>query len=309
MPAEDESLRIDTGFGQGSRVSQYYDPMLAKVIARAETREAALARLRSALSSIEIVGVSTNAAFLARLLAEEAVLKNAVDTGYIERERAGLGEGSKTVSPLHLGAACAAFLHSEAQNARRDAADPHSPWAAANAWTLSGSRKRQIEFRDGAGAVHGAALSQSREGLSLEIEGKSQRFAFAPAQGEKSRFTIRLGEISRTMTALIAKTGFTIFDGPEAIKLTLAEPFAAEAIGAGPEAGPVAPMPGTIMAFLAKPGEILDAGAPMLILEAMKMEHTLRFPARGRIARYLCAVGDFVAEGAVLAEFEAEEAV
>jgi 3-methylcrotonyl-CoA carboxylase alpha subunit len=308
MPPEDDGLRIDTGFEQGSGVSQYYDPMLAKVIARAETREGALARLRSALSAIEIAGVSTNAAFLARLLAEEAVLKNAVDTGYIERERAGLGEGAKTVFPLHLWAACAALLHSEAQNARRDAADPHSPWAAANAWTLSGPRKRQIQFRDGAGALYETALIQSRDGLSLEIEGKSRRFAFAPVRGEKSRFTIRLGEIGRTMTALIAKNGFTVFDGPEAVKLTLVEPFVAEAIGAGPAAGAVAPMPGTILALLAKPGETLDAGAPMLILEAMKMEHTLRFPARGRIARYLCAVGDFVAEGAALAEFEAEVA-
>src|SRR5262249_7418655 len=113
-PAEDDTLRIDTGFGQGARVSQYYDPMLAKGIARAETRERALARLHSALSSIEIAGVSTNTAFLTRLLAEEAVLKNAVDTGFIERERAGLGEGSKAILPLHLGAACAALLHSEA---------------------------------------------------------------------------------------------------------------------------------------------------------------------------------------------------
>jgi 3-methylcrotonyl-CoA carboxylase alpha subunit len=309
MPPEDNGLRIDTGFEQGGRVSQYYDPMLAKVIACAGTREGALTRLRTALCSIEIAGVSTNTAFLARLLDKEAVLKNAVDTGYIERERAGLGEGSKTVLPLHLGAACAALLHAEAQSTRRDAADPHSPWAAANAWMLSGARKRQIQLRDGAGAVHRAALSQNRDGLSLDIEGQSQRFAFTLVSGEKSRFAIRLGGISRTMTALIAGAGLTVFDGPEAIKLTLIEPFAAEAIGAEPEAGPVAPMPGTIMALLAKPGEILEAGAPMLILEAMKMEHTLRFPARGRIARYLCAVGDFVAEGAALAEFEAEEAV
>jgi 3-methylcrotonyl-CoA carboxylase alpha subunit len=308
MPPEDDSLRIDTGFGQGSTVSQYYDPMLAKVIARAETREGALARLRSALLSIEIAGISTNAAFLARLLGGEAVLTNAVDTGYIERERAGLGDGSKTALPLHLAAACAALLHSEAQSTRRDAADPHSPWSAANAWALSGSRKRELQFRDGAGAVHGLVLSQARDGLSLDIEGKSRSFAFAPVHGGEPRFAIRLGEIGRTMTALIAKTVLTVFDGPEAIKLTLVEPFAAEAIGTGPEAGPVAPMPGTILALLAKPGETLEAGAPMLILEAMKMEHTLRFPARGRIARYLCAAGDFVAEGAALAEFEAEEA-
>src|SRR5262249_17992077 len=150
--------------------------------------------------------------------------------------------------------------------------------------------------------------SQSREGLSLKMEGQSQKFAFVPVLREKSRFTITLGEISRTMTALIAGAGFTVFDCPEAIKLTLIEPFAAEAATGEPEAGPVAPMPGTILGLLARPGETLDAGAPMLILEAMKMEHTLRFPARGRIARYLCAVGDFVAEGAALAEFETQEA-
>jgi 3-methylcrotonyl-CoA carboxylase alpha subunit len=308
MPPEDDSLRVDTGFGLGAKVSQYYDPMLAKVIAHGTAREAALARLRSALSAVEIAGVSTNTAFLARLLSEDAVLKNAVDTGYIERERAGLRGQSKAILPFHLAAACAALLHPEAQSARRDAADPHSPWAAVNAWTLSGARQRQIQFRDGAGAAHVVLLTQARDGLSLDAEGQSRKFAFAPIPGKKSRFAITLGEISRTMTALAAQTGITVFDGPEAIKLTLIEPFAAEATGAGQEAGPVAPMPGTVLALLAKPGETLEAGAPLLILEAMKMEHTLRFPARGRVARYLCAAGDFVAEGTVLAEFEAEEA-
>ena len=90
MPKEGHGLRIDTGFAQGGKVSQYYDPMLAKVIAHAPTREGALARLKGALAGVEIAGVTTNAAFLWRLLGEEAVQKNAVDTGYIERERAGL---------------------------------------------------------------------------------------------------------------------------------------------------------------------------------------------------------------------------
>ena len=107
------------------------------------------------------------------------------------------------------------------------------------------------------------------------------------------------------MAALFADDAVTVFDGPEAIKLTLIEPYAADAIGVEPELGTVAPMPGTVLALLAKPGETFEAGTPMLILEAMKMEHTLRLPARGRVVRYLCAVGDFVAEGAALAEFEA----
>ncbi len=306
MPPEGHDLRIDTGFSKGDRVSQYYDPMLAKVIARAKTRESALARLKAALSMIEIAGVATNAAFLARLAGEEAVIRNAVDTGYIERERAGLSDGAPGVTALHLAAACAAILCTETAGTRRDAADPHSPWALSSAWALSGSRRRRIQFRDKGGTAYAVLLEQSREGLSLEMEESHRAFSFT--RTEEDRYAITLGRVSRTLATLFDGHSVTVFDGADAVKLALVEQFAADAIGAGPEAGPVAPMPGTILALLAKPGETLEAGAPMLILEAMKMEHTLRFPARGRVARYLCAVGDFVAEGATLAEFEAEEA-
>jgi 3-methylcrotonyl-CoA carboxylase alpha subunit len=133
-------------------------------------------------------------------------------------------------------------------------------------------------------------------------------FAFEPIAGETPRFAVTLGDARRTLTALIPEGAVTVFDGPEPIRLTLADPFAAQAVDAGLELGPVAPMPGTVVALLAKPGETLDTGAPMLILEAMKMEHTLRAPARGRVVRFLCDAGDFVAEGAALLEFEAEEA-
>ena len=166
--------------------------------------------------------------------------------------------------------------------------------------------KRLIELRDKAGAVHQVTIIHSREGIVLELQGTATPFAFEPIPGEKSRFSITLGGARRTMTALMQGSSVTVFDGPEPIKLTLADPFAAETIDPDLEIGAVAPMPGTVIALLAKPGEMLDEGAPILILEAMKMEHTLRAPARGRVARYLCAVGDLVAEGATLADFEAE---
>ncbi len=151
--------------------------------------------------------------------------------------------------------------------------------------------------------MHEAVLIQTRGGMALDIEGTRQRFGFAPL--EERRFNVTFGDVSRPTAALFADNAVTVFDGPEAIKLTLIEPYAADAIGVEPELGTVAPMPGTVLALLAKPGETLEAGTPMLILEAMKMEHTLRLPARGRVVRYLCAVGDFMAEGALLAEFEA----
>ncbi len=371
-PEESEGLRIDAGFGAGDAVSHHYDPMLAKVIAHAGTREAALTRLRAALSGFEIAGVTTNIAFLARLVAEDAVQKNAVDTGFIERERAGLGGGDAPTA-FHLAAAVAAILHAERQAQRRDAADPYSPWALGDGWMLSGSRTRMMEFRGKAGS-YAAALTYGRDGLMLEVGGEglsetnrghaphpsplpmgegvplqrrplshphpladadtpewqarqgelarerdrvrgcdaSQRaclaFAFEAIAGETPRFAVTLGDARRTLTALIPEGAVTVFDGPEPIRLTLADPFAAQAVDAGLELGPVAPMPGTVVALLAKPGETLDTGAPMLILEAMKMEHTLRAPSRGRIVRFLCDAGDFVAEGAALLEFEAEEA-
>jgi 3-methylcrotonyl-CoA carboxylase alpha subunit len=133
-------------------------------------------------------------------------------------------------------------------------------------------------------------------------------FAFEAVPGEAARFAVTLGGERRTMTALYADGAVTAFDGSAPIRLALADPFAAENIDPDIETGPVAPMPGTIIALVAPPGDIVEPGAPMLIMEAMKMEHTLRAPARGRVARYLCAAGDFVAEGAALLEFEAEEA-
>ena len=306
-PAEGAALRIDTGFGAGDAVSQYYDPMLAKVIAHAETRESALTKLRTALSSFEIAGVTTNIPFLVRLLAKEAVIANDVDTGFIERERVSSG-GEPSPTAFQLAASVAAILRREQEEQRRDAADPYSPWAQGAPWTLFGPRTRSIELRDKAGGAHEATIVHTREGMTLALEGAAAPFAFEPVTGEASRFAITLAGAKRTMTALIAGSSVTVFDGPDPIRLTLADPFAADAIAPDLEIGAVAPMPGAVIALLAKPGELLDEGAPMLILEAMKMEHTLRAPARGRVTRYLCAVGDLVAEGAALAEFEAEGA-
>jgi 3-methylcrotonyl-CoA carboxylase alpha subunit len=306
-PVEAADLRIDTGFGAGDAVSQYYDPMLAKVISHGETREAALMRLRAALSGFEVAGVTTNIPFLVRLLAEKAVIANDVDTGFIERERVSAG-GEASPTAFHLAASVAAILQREKEDQRRDAADPYSPWAQGTPWTLSGPRARSMELRDKAGISHEATIVHAREGMTLELEGAAIPFVFEPVPCETSRFAITLAGARRTMTALIAGNSVTVFGGPDPVRLTLADPFAAGTIDPDLEIGAVAPMPGAVIALLAKPGETLDEGAPMLILEAMKMEHTLRAPARGRVTRYLCAVGDLVAEGAALAEFEAEGA-
>ena len=132
MPAAAHGLRIDTGFGEGDRVPQHYDPMLAKVIAHAPTRAGALGRLKGALGGIEIAGVTTNAGFLAALLGEEAVLSNAVDTGYIEREGAGLKYAAPAVSMVHSGGSL------RGHSSRRGGA--HAPRRRRSAFALGGGR-------------------------------------------------------------------------------------------------------------------------------------------------------------------------
>jgi 3-methylcrotonyl-CoA carboxylase alpha subunit len=281
--------------------------MLAKVIAHAETRERALAGLSIALQNFEIAGVTTNLSLLTRLLAEDAVVRNAVDTGYIERESKVLGQAPGQPSMAQIAGACAAILHGESEATRRDASDPYSPWACNDGWMLSGSRRRVFEFRDRGGIAHSATLVQSRSENSLEYHGESASFAFEAIPGHSSRYAVSLNAVRREVSAVLAADIVTIFDAGDALRLAIADPFAAEKADAELGSGPVAPMPGTIIALLAKPGEAREAGAPMLILEAMKMEHTLRFPARGQVTRYLCEAGDFVAEGTVLAEFEAAD--
>ncbi len=306
-PQETAGLRIDTGFGEGDAVSQYYDPMLAKVIAHAETRDRALAKLRTALHSFEIAGVTTNVPFLTRLLAEDAVARNAVDTGYIERESNVLGQAASQPSLAPVAAACAAILHGENEAVRRDVSDPYSPWSRTDGWMLFGARKRVLEFRDKSGAVYTASLIQNRNGNTLEFNEASASFAFEAVPNQAARYVVTLNGTRREISAVIHADTITIFDGADALRLVVADPFAAEKADAELGSGPVAPMPGTVIALLAKPGEAGEAGAPMLILEAMKMEHTLRFPTQGHVARYLCAAGDFVAEGTLLAEFETAE--
>jgi len=306
-PSEDAGLRIDSGFGEGDAVSQFYDPMLAKIIAHAQTRTEALSRLRTALAQFEVAGVTTNAPFLVRLLAEQAVIQNEVDTGYIEREGAGLGGTPSLLPPseFQLAAACAVVIEHEKTDQQKAAADPYSPWIHLRCWTMLGARRRILRFRDKAGAEHNVTLIQERDRAILQICNDELAFAFEPVPGEKARFAITLGNKRRNVSAVREGETVIVFDGPDPIKLTLVDPFAANALQAPLESGLVAPMPGTIIALIAEPGETFEAGAPMLILEAMKMEHTLRFPARGMVKRYLCAAGDFVAEGAALAEFEA----
>jgi 3-methylcrotonyl-CoA carboxylase alpha subunit len=293
-----EGVRVDTGFRAGDTVTPYYDSLLAKLIVWAQDRAHALARMRAALAAFEIAGVTTNIAFLQALLARPELARGDIDTGFIERELAALTRSQRPITPLDMAAACAAVLLRE--RAQYNVPPGNSPWNRSDGWMLAGHRRRRLSFRR-----HGdhcdATLRYERSGMRLEFAGATHALRLSPREG--ASFDVTLGEATEEASAAWSGRDLDLTTPRGPLALHWVDPFAGdtdEALGAGRI---VAPMPGTVIRILAAPGTDVARGAPLLVLEAMKMEHTLRAPANGRLNALKCAVGDIVQEGAELADF------
>jgi 3-methylcrotonyl-CoA carboxylase alpha subunit len=267
--------------------------MLAKLIVWGEDRNIALRKALHALGEFHVAGVSTNLGFLQALIAHRSTQANAVDTSFIEREIDALIR-QQPFGALEMAAAAAAIL------AEEQGSDP-SPWSDQSGWMLAGERKRRVVLRDAHGGAHEAALRYAKRGLLLG----AQNFSFKTE--EPCIFDISLDGAQSKVFA--AKHGDSIGIGTRngRFRLTCADRFAEAEMEHAAGGHITAPMPGNIIGIHAKTGEILERGQPVLTLEAMKMEHALKASARGKLMTLRCAVGDFVPEGAVLAEFEAIE--
>jgi 3-methylcrotonyl-CoA carboxylase alpha subunit len=298
MPQATDGVRIDDGYRAGDVVSPYYDAMLAKVIAWAPTRQAAIDKLNRALEETDVRGVVTNIPFLSALVTHPTVRANAIDTGFIERELTSLTATAATSGDLELGAAVAAILTDEQKAARGEA---HSPWRTFG-WMPVGRRQRVYSFRQGQGAEQKAVLQYGNGPSTLTVGNRELAFAYSPI-GE--------GEIDLTLAGVMSRVVFVI-EGQELYLRTRngrfevhwVDPFGGETEEQAGEDQIVAPLPGTVVALLAEEGAKLEKGAPILTLEVMKMEQTLRAPYAGVLKKIKCKVGDIVGEGVELAEVE-----
>jgi len=292
-------IRVDTGFRAGDAVTPYYDALLAKLIVHGADRPQALGRLAEALREFEIAGVTTNLAFLRALVGHPQVARGEIDTGFIERELAALTTPRPTVAPLDLAAACVAvLLREQGEQIPPSAA---SPWDRTDGWTIAGRRSRRLSFRHG-GERCDAVLWYGRDGLSMELRDAHARLQFVPRDG--AVFDLCLGDAPERVTAGWSGRDLDLVTPRGRLRLHWIDPFAADLREAALASRIVAPMPGTVTRILAEPGVDVPRGAPLIVLEAMKMEHTLRAPAAGRLKALKCAVGEFVQEGTELADFE-----
>jgi 3-methylcrotonyl-CoA carboxylase alpha subunit len=315
-------VRIETGMEAGDRVGIDYDPMLAKLIVHASTRPEAVAALRSALSQVRIAGVGNNVMFLRRLAGSAAFAGGRLDIGFIERERA-LVSGAALPPDAQLLAAAALWTLAQ-ERALSDpsaAAAAQSAWSAGDGWRLNGSLRRTLEFEPGdavdatdvtaaaAGTAEATAMAAAvvveyrAEGLHLTI-GERSAAASLRAEGN-DMFHLQFGAEGVRVQIEEDAGQLRIVTGAGECRLGRRDPLQASMDSYVAEASLAAPMPGRVIAQLVAAGSAVRKGAPLLILEAMKMEHTLCAPANGTVRGYRAAVGEQVKEGAELIEFEA----
>jgi 3-methylcrotonyl-CoA carboxylase alpha subunit len=300
-PPTRDGIRIDTGFRAGDTVTPYYDALLAKLIAWGEDRTQALDRLTEAVGELDIAGVITNIDFLKALLRDPQVRSGEIDTGFIERELAALTAAARALPAQDLAAASAAVLLRERDERPPDADAPASPWSRTDGWMAAGRRGRRLSFRRGT-VRHDAVVWYERDGLLMEFGGTSGPLRFAAHGG--GQFDVALGDAKETVSATWTDRDLALTTPRGRLFLHWIDPFLAQAGPADAVSRIVAPMPGTVVRILAEAGSDVARGTPLIVIEAMKMEHTLRAPADGHLKALKCAVGEVVQEGAELADFE-----
>ncbi|TVT58973.1 MAG: acetyl/propionyl/methylcrotonyl-CoA carboxylase subunit alpha [Azoarcus sp. PHD] len=303
-PAEGLHVRVDTGVEEGDEISPHYDPMIAKLIVWDVNRDRALARMLQALADYRVVGVSNNIEFLSRLTACPAFSTADLDTGLIEREKSYLFPEGEVVPDEVFQVAALAELLRETERAAKAAVrdpDPRSPWHARDGWRMNATAQRTLMFRHGE-AEHSVNVSYLPGAYRLECNGRS-----VVARGElnpRGLLRVDLDGMRLDATVIAAAGRRHVFVQGRAWQLAAIDPLHHSGEGGGSEGGLLAPMPGKVIALVAAEGAKVEKGAPLLILEAMKMEHTINAPAAGTVKAFRFAVGDQVGDGAELVEFE-----
>lgn len=294
---EPAAVRIDSGVVEGDSITPYYDPMIAKLIVWGRDRDHARARMVQALAGFEVVGPSTNIEFLTRLVDCRSFACADLDTGLIERESAALLPVPGTPALPVRAIAAAAVLAGEA-----DTAAGADPWNQRDGWRLSGRLRRTLPF-DAAGGPCAVEVEYGARGWMVRDGESSVGVTDVRWSADRRRLHGIAGD--RVFDAGVMLDGETLhlFMPDGHFTFGYAPPLAHVGEEDADDARLTAPMPGKIIALMVASGAKVARGQPLLVMEAMKMEHTITAPADGEVTGVLYGVGEQVAEGARLVDF------
>jgi 3-methylcrotonyl-CoA carboxylase alpha subunit len=286
-PEAKPNLRFDVGVEEGDEVSPFYDPMLGKLIAWNESRDEAALSLRRALAELELVGVTTNRALLLSVLGDAQFRRAAVATDYLKSRHAHLKFGEP--APASEDFVLAALWYATRET------DPGALWADTTGWRL--------------GAAAASTWRFDNATVTIEVTPENTYRALLDGHHHALRVVTRIdpsfeveiaGRIER-LTLYASGRDLDLFRGGKHVRLSVAQTEDALQATAQADAGSLlTPLPGTVVAVHVSPGERVAQGAPLLTIEAMKMEHTVTAPYEGTIEQLPFRLGDRVAAGAVL---------
>jgi len=301
-PEESEFVRVDTGVRQGDEISVYYDPMIAKLIVWDENRARALQRLATALARYRIGGTVTNLDFLYNLATCPPFAEADLDTSFITRHRDLIFRERRQDLEGDLPRAALALLLYQRQRQRADCAsdhDPWSPWQNGDAWRLNEPHSRRLRLHCH-GQDHEVEVEQL--GAACRVRAADRETLLA---GELTGDTLLLETEGHRQRGTLARTqdGFTLYLPGGACHFREVLPDTGEGDDTAAGAGFRAPMNGTIVALLTEPGQPVAKDEPLLVMEAMKMEHTIRAPGAGSVESFYYQPGDLVDGGAELLKF------
>ena len=291
-----ENARIETGVRPGDAITPHYDPMIAKIITEGPDRAAALQRLTAALRATEIAGTVTNLGFLARLSADAGFARGDVDTGLIERGGDAL---TAEPAPAPLVWAVAALAALDLPRARRGA-DPFDDASGFRLWSPATAFTRLSDGED----ERRIGVAQTDGGFTLTVGDDTVALGARLIEGG-----VAIDHAGHTATARILRSpgAIAVLIGGDAYRFTIPDPLAAGADeGAGGDEIR-APMPGLVKAVETGEGANVKAGEHLVILEAMKMEHSLKAPRDGVVASVAARPGDQIDEGALILALAPEE--
>ncbi|RFU44799.1 acetyl/propionyl/methylcrotonyl-CoA carboxylase subunit alpha [Paraburkholderia sp. DHOC27] len=294
-------VRIDSGVREGDTITPFYDPMIAKLIVHGANRAEALARMSRALRACEVVGPHTNVEFLQRIVTSEPFSGGDLDTGLIERHHETLFAPVKKPFREALALACAALLTREGGTAHGA-----SPWDALSHWRLNGGYTQTLAWRDVENdSAFAATFARDGATPTLEYAGQRDRFTWWSGKGAHE-YGATLGDVHVTGRVFVDGDVFHVFCLGEAQAFEWQNLLAHAADAEHGEGRLTAPMPGKVIAVLVEAGTVVEKGTPLIVMEAMKMEHTIGAPAAGKVSEVLYAVGDQVADGAQLLVLDVE---
>jgi len=306
-PAEENGVRVDTGVREGDNVTPFYDPMIAKLIVWGENRDVALRKLQAALADYEVAGLATNLEFLKNTASHKAFADADLDTAFIARFRDGLVTDKPPVTDEHYALAVLQLLL-DARNRSVPAAagngDLYSPWNDITAWRMNDAAHDDFLF-EGADEDVSVIVTYDGDDFVMSLPGGERRVSGSLQDDGSLRASIS-GHIVSASVVIDGNRMIVITDGKQVDVKRIITDYS----GDGDEAGAgaiLSPMPGKIIQVAVAAGDQVSKGETLMVMEAMKMEHSLTAAADGVVDEVFFETGDQVEEGVLLIRVESKE--